>query len=100
MPLDDVTLETEKENSITDGTLDGLIRTGKITGPMATSVMNDYAYAENVVRLLADTGRILFGEMGIAERDAQELLRFDEEEREKLSEDFGDRKKTQEKEPV
>lgn len=84
--LDDLKIGSQNDNSITNGTLDRLIRTGEITAPMATSVMNDYAYAENVVRLLADAGRILCGETGIAEQNAQELLRFDEEERETLSE--------------
>jgi phosphate:Na+ symporter len=103
--LDDLKLGSDEDNSITDGTLSRLIREGEITAAMATSVMNDYVYAENVVRLLADAGRILFGETGVAERDAQELLRFDEEEREALSEkvevsEVGLSKKEPAEEPV
>lgn len=84
--LDDMALEAGQDNSISDGTLDRLIRSGEITAIMATSAMNDHVYAENVVRLLAETGRLLFRETESADRDAQELLRFDEDEREALSE--------------
>lgn len=84
--LDDLTLEAAQYDSISDGTLDRLIRSGEITAPMATSAMNDHVYAENVVRLLVETGRLLFQESESADRDAQELLRFDEDEREALSE--------------
>ncbi len=84
--IDDMALEAGQDNSISDGTLDRLIRSGEITAIMATSAMNDHVYAENIVRLLAETGRLLFRETESADRDAQELLRFDEDEREALSE--------------
>ena len=79
--LDELKLAAETDNSVTDGTLDRLIRHGEITAEMATSAMNDYAYVEDIVRLLANTGRILFGETELADRDAQEILRLDDEER-------------------
>lgn len=78
--LDDLLTEFESNSSLADGTLDQLIRAREITTAMATSIMNDSAYVENSLRLLADTGRILFGETGIYDRDAQEMLRSDDDD--------------------
>ena len=83
--LDELKNEALQDSSMDDGSLDELIRSGKISATMATSVMNDNAYMENVVRLLADSGRILFSEKGLAEFDAQEMLRLDEDEMRALS---------------
>ncbi len=84
--LDDFALEAGEDNSVSDGTLDRLIRSGEISATMATSAMNDNGYARDVVRLLAEAGRLLFRETASADRDAEELLRFDEDERQALSE--------------
>lgn len=83
--LDDLVIENKREDSIANGTLDLLIRSEAITATTAASMMNDHGYADSIVQHLADAGRILFGETGIAARDAQELLRFDEDEQEALS---------------
>ena len=83
--LDELKNDALENNSMNNGTLDNLIRSGKITAPMATSVMNDNAYMEDVVRLLADSGRILFSEKDLAELHAQEMLRLDEDELKALS---------------
>lgn len=85
--LDDIALEAEHHDSMRDGSLDRLIRSGEISGTMATSAMNDHAYVEDIVGLLAEAGRLLFREMGAADRDAEELLRFDEDERRALAQD-------------
>ncbi len=83
--LDDIALEAEQDDSIRDGSLDRLIRSGEISATMATSAMNDHAYVEDIVGLLAEAGRMLFRELGTADRDAEELLRFDEDERHALT---------------
>lgn len=83
--LDDIALEAEQDDSIRDGSLDRLIRSGEISATMATSAMNDHGYAEDIVGLLAEAGRLLFREMGAADRDAEDLLRFDEDERQALT---------------
>jgi len=83
--LDDLVIENKRDNSIANGTLDTLIRSGAITATTAASLLNDHGYADSIVQHLADAGRILFGDTGIAARDAQELLRFDEDEQEALS---------------
>lgn len=83
--LDDLVIENKHDDSIANGTLDLLIRSEAITAITAASMMNDHGYADSIVQHLADAGRILFGDTGIAARDAQELLRFDEDEQEALS---------------
>lgn len=89
--LDDLALQAEQDDSIRDGSLDRLIRSGDISATMATSAMNDHAYVDDIVGLLAEAGRLLFREMDSVDRDAEELLRFDEDEREVLSrEDLAD----------
>jgi len=46
--------------------------------------MNDYGYARSIVWNLASAGEILFGHADAAARDAETLLRLDEEEIEGL----------------
>ncbi|MDB2405681.1 Na/Pi symporter, partial [Arcobacteraceae bacterium] len=45
-------VHTEKYDIIANGTLDGLIRNGQITNEMATSLMNDSAYAYDISKNL------------------------------------------------
>jgi len=85
--LDELRRTATTDNIINDGTLDELIRSKKITAQMATSLMNDYAYMEDIIVLLTNSGRVLFGEKGFDEVVAQEMLRLDENELEAISEE-------------
>ena len=76
--------EIETDNSITDGTVDSLIRTGQITATQATSLMNDFAYTKDVVMYLSETGSILFASKDAGEREASDILELDSEEREEV----------------
>ena len=51
----------DEENVIADGTMDRLIREGRITSHMATSLMNDVGYARDVVWNLVDMAEAVLG---------------------------------------
>ncbi len=53
-------VHTEKYDIITNGTLDNLIRNGLITHEMATSLMNDSAYAYDISKNLIAMAEITF----------------------------------------
>ncbi len=53
-------IHTERYDIITNGTLDKLIRKGLITNTMATSLMNDSDYANNISKNLIDMAEVLF----------------------------------------
>ena len=53
-------IHTERYDIITNGTLDKLIRKGLITNKMATSLMNDSDYANNISKNLIDMAEVLF----------------------------------------
>ena len=80
MDLEEFKVSIEEENSIANGHLDQLIRGDKITGTMATSLMNDYAYAQDIVWYLVEMGEILFGERDMASRDAEDLVKLETDE--------------------
>jgi len=84
LDFDQFKILINEDNSVATGALDGLIRDGRVTPEMATSLMNDYGYARSIVWNLASAGEILFGHADAAARDAETLLRLDEEEIEGL----------------
>jgi len=58
-------LHTEKYDILANGTLDHLIREGMITNEMATSLMNDSAYAYDISKNMIAMAEILFLDSGI-----------------------------------
>jgi len=58
--LSKVKIHTERYDIITNGTLDKLIRKGLITNTMATSLMNDSDYANNISKNLIRMAEVLF----------------------------------------
>jgi len=86
LDLDDHRVSIEEESSVINGTLDQLIREGKITAIMGTSLMNDHAYARNAVWQLSDVAKTLFGSKDVAEMEAEELIGLDEEDIEDILE--------------
>ncbi|MCG8016122.1 MAG: Na/Pi cotransporter family protein [Candidatus Thiodiazotropha sp. 'RUGA'] len=80
LSLDSVQLVLEESDVIANGELDRLIRDNAISAEMATSLMNDSAYAYDVAGNLIDMARVLFGPMQKELRDAESELMLSEEE--------------------
>jgi len=76
-------VNTEKHDIITNGTLDHLIREALITHEMATSLMNDSAYAYEISKNLIDMAEVIFGgknsgineEMSMTDDEIKEILK-------------------------
>ena len=77
LDLDSYKIAITNHTSMVDGTLDTLIRDGKITSVMATSLMNDHSYARNVIWALADAGEALFGSRDVLTKELEDLVRLD-----------------------
>jgi phosphate:Na+ symporter len=60
LSLDTIKLEMETLDATDNGNLDRLIREGKISAQMATSLMNDSAYVHDVTQNLVQMGQALF----------------------------------------
>jgi phosphate:Na+ symporter len=88
LSLDAVKLAIEEEDIIANGELDRLIRDNAISAEMATSLMNDSAYAYDVADNLIQMGRVLFVAPGHELQDVEsELILNDEEMSELLEEE-------------
>jgi phosphate:Na+ symporter len=85
LDLDDFKVQIEEGNAAVDGTLDRLIRKGKITATMGTSLMNDIGYVRKVIWSLADVAIVLFGSRDVNEHAVELLLSLDEEEIEDMA---------------
>ncbi|MEN8303778.1 MAG: Na/Pi symporter [Campylobacterota bacterium] len=83
--LSKIRLNTQKNDIITNGELDSLIRNRLITNQMATSLMNDSVYAYNIRNKLCNMAEILFvdkssdlkklqEDIGITQSDIEEIL--------------------------
>jgi phosphate:Na+ symporter len=86
LSLDGIKLDIEESDLVHNGELDRLIRQQRIGGEMATSLMNDSAYAYTVVDSLIAMARIVFSpvrkappsteeELGLDDTDIQTMLR-------------------------
>ena len=84
LDLDEVKVSMEKDNSVSNGKLDMLIREGRITPIMATSLMNDIDYAKTIVWNLTEVGAILFGAKDLDEHAAEMMISLDQEDVEKM----------------
>lgn len=73
MSLDNLKLTMQSDDVTVNGALENLIRENKISATMATSLMNDSAYAYDVAKNLIQMGETLFAtsdyDMKIAERN-------------------------------
>ena len=85
LDLDDFKIQIEEANAAVDGTLDELIREGRITAAMATSLMNDIGYVRKVIWSLADMSVVIFGSRDPGEHAVELLLALDEDEVETLA---------------
>ncbi len=86
LSLDAIKVEMEENDSTANGMLEQLIREGLITPQMATSLMNDVAYAYDVAKNLVQMGEALFARGDLAMREAERQLALDEDEAEAIAE--------------
>ncbi len=84
LALDDFKIAIEQDNIVSDGTMDQLIREGRITAHMATSLMNDIGFARNVIWNLTDMGKAVFGAKEFDVHEAEDLLVLTEEDIDEL----------------
>ncbi len=75
--LDVFRIEIDEESNVVSGGVDKLIREGKITPQMGTSLMNDYGYARDAIWQLTDVAKALFGSRDASEIEAEELIGLD-----------------------
>ncbi len=80
LELDTLKLEMERNDTTANGQLESLIRDGRITPQMATSLMNDYTYAYDVTRNLVQMGEVLFASGDLAEKEAERRISLDDDE--------------------
>jgi len=80
LELDTLKLEMERNDTTANGMLESLIRDGRITPQMATSLMNDYTYAYDVTRNLVQMGEVLFATGDLAEKEAERRMTLDTDE--------------------
>jgi len=84
LTLDTIKLEMEENDVILNGDLDSLIREGKITAQMATSLMNDSAYSYDVAKGLIQMGASLFGSSDMYQNAIEKNIALDEDELEEV----------------
>ena len=89
LSLDGIKLSIEESDLVHNGELDQLIRHHRISGEMATSLMNDSAYAYNIVDNLITMARIVFSPARKAPPSTEEDVGLDEAEIETMLEPTG-----------
>ena len=86
--LDSMIAMVEEGDVVSNGSLDRLIRKGLITPEMATSVMNDSAYAYDVSTKLIEMGGILFAARAMELREVERAVILNEQELEEIMEEI------------
>jgi phosphate:Na+ symporter len=84
LALDTIKLDMEENDSIANGMLDRLIREGRITAQMATSLMNDSAYVYDVTKNLVQMGAALFASGDLIMKETERAISLDEDEIEEI----------------
>ena len=84
LSMDMVKLEMEEHDRAVNEKIDQLIRDGLITAKMATSLMNDSAYAYDVARDLVQMGEVLFAKGDDELKSAVRSVLLDEDEASQL----------------
>ncbi|MBL3590848.1 MAG: Na/Pi cotransporter family protein [gamma proteobacterium endosymbiont of Lamellibrachia anaximandri] len=80
LSLDIMKVEMEENDTTVNGTLESLIRDENITPHMATSLMNDAAYAYDVTKNLVQMGEVLFATGMQSMKEAERLIALDDED--------------------
>jgi phosphate:Na+ symporter len=84
LEMDRFLVKIEQQDILANGTLDRLIREGLISNEMATSLMNDSAFAYEISRKLISVARFAVQDISDTERSVQSELALDEEDVENL----------------
>jgi len=80
LDLDSLKAEMESGDIVANGVLDKLIREDKITGEMATSMMNDSTYTYDISTKLIDMGMVLYATRALELRADMHDMALSEEE--------------------
>jgi phosphate:Na+ symporter len=95
LSLDSVKVNVEANDILVNGNLDRLIRDDRISAEMATSLMNDNAYAYDIADNLINMARLLYAPGESDLKSAEESLVLDMDEIEEVLKDTaeaGDRR--------
>lgn len=84
LSFDALKVELEENDSTRNGMLESLIRHERITPAMATSLMNDAAYAYDVARNLVRMGEVLFSSGDLDMKQAEREIALTEDELEEV----------------
>lgn len=87
LDLDGMKLEVANNDVVANGKLDTLIREDRITHKMATSLMNDNTYANDVSQKLIEMGGILFAARALELKEAVESIRLNTQDLDELLEE-------------
>lgn len=80
LALDEFKVAFEASNTFATGELDSLIRKGRISAGMATSLMNDLGYARNAIWHLTDVATALYGARDSQSKGAENLMSLTKDE--------------------
>lgn len=86
LSMDRFLVSIEKRDILANGTLDNLIRSGLISNEMATSLMNDSAFAYEISRKLINIAKIAMQEVSVGAQLSQSQLSLDEDDVDQLIE--------------
>jgi phosphate:Na+ symporter len=73
-------VHTEKYDILANGTLDNLIRNSLITNEMATSLMNDSAYAYDISSNLISMAQSMFSKINMSDESVHDDILLDQED--------------------
>ncbi len=92
LSLDQLKMEISERDIISTGVLDSLIRENHISAQMATSLMNDSAYCQNICRNLIHLGETLFAASDPDEKEAERSVALSEVEIKEVLEHYSEEK--------
>jgi phosphate:Na+ symporter len=78
LDLDSFRIAIDEESSVVNGEVERLIREGRITAKMGTSLINDHGYARDAIWYLTGIAKTVFGAHDLAEMEAEALIGLDE----------------------
>ncbi len=92
LSLDRLKVEISERDIISTGVLDSLIRENRISVQMATSLMNDSAYCQDICRNLIHLGETLFAASDPDEKEAERSVALDEVEIKEVLDNYSEEK--------
>jgi phosphate:Na+ symporter len=92
LSLDTLKLEMKLNDTTANGSLEKLIHESRISAQMATSLMNDTSYAQDVIKNLLQMGEVLFATGDLNMKLAERSLALNEDEMQQIMESQQDTK--------